>query len=168
MRTNAMLPKMIISAELKNLLDDAVHSELYASNLYKHLANQVQRLGYLGVQKFFLRESATELEHYQLHANFQNDVGTVAEVPAIEAMTESIKSLSDAMELAYDTEMELYNNYKKWYAKAASDPAVQQFLLQFIEFQRTSVGEYGDLLSRIQLVDQDKAGMLLIDQELGA
>jgi len=163
-----MLPKMIISAELKNLLDDAVHSELYASNLYKHLANQVQRLGYFGVQKFFLRESATELEHYQLHANFQNDVGTVAEVPAIEAMTESIKSLSDAMELAYDTEMELYNSYKKWYAKAASDPAVQQFLLQFIEFQRTSVGEYGDLLSRIQLVDQDKAGMLLIDQELGA
>ena len=163
-----MLPKMIISAELKNLLDDAVHSELYASNLYKHLANQVQRLGYFGVQKFFLRESATELEHYQLHANFQNDVGTVAEVPAIEAMTESIKSLSDAMELAYDTEMELYNNYKKWYAKAASDPAVQQFLLQFIEFQRTSVGEYGDLLARIQLVDQDKAGMLLIVQELGA
>ena len=125
-------------------------------------------MGYFGVQKFFLRESATELEHYQLHANFQNDVGTVAEVPAIEAMTESIKSLSDAMELAYDTEMELYNNYKKWYAKAASDPAVQQFLLQFIEFQRTSVGEYGDLLARIQLVDQDKAGMLLIDQELGA
>lgn len=163
-----MLPKMIISAELKNMLDDAVHSELYASNLYKHLANQVQRLGYFGVQKFFLRESATELEHYQLHANFQNDVGTVAEVPAIEAMTESIKSLSDAVELAYDTEMELYNNYKKWYAKAASDPAVQQFLLQFIEFQRTSVGEYGDLLARIQLVDQDKAGMLLIDQELGA
>jgi ferritin len=64
--------------------------------------------------------------------------------------------------------MELYNNYKKWYAKASSDPAVQQFLLQFIEFQRTSVGEYGDLLARIQLVDQDKAGMLLIDQELGA
>jgi ferritin len=163
-----MLPKMIISAELKNMLDDAVHSELFAANLYKHLANQVQRLGYLGVQKFFLRESASELEHYQLHANFQNDVGAVAKVPAIEAMTDSIKSLSDAVELAYDTELELYNNYKTWYAKAASDPAVQQFLLQFIEFQRTSVGEYGDLLARIQLVDQDKAGMLLIDQELGA
>jgi ferritin len=44
---------------------------------------------------------------------------------------------------------------------------VQQFLLQFLEFQRKSVGEYGDLLARIQLVDQDKAGMLLIDQELG-
>lgn len=163
-----MLPKMIISAEMKNLLDDAVHSELYASNLYKHIANQVQRLGYVGAAKFFLSESKEELKHYQLHANFQNDVGTVAEVPAIEAMTESVKSLSDAMELAYETEIELYNNYKKWYGQAAKDPAVQQFLLQFIEFQRASVGEYGDLLARIQLVDQDKAGMLLIDQELGA
>ena len=86
----------------------------------------------------------------------------------IEAMTASVKSFSDAMELAYETELELYNNYKDWYSQSSSDPVVQQFLLQFLELQRTSVGEYGDLLARIQLVDGDKAGMLLIDQELGA
>ena len=44
---------MIISADLKRMLDDAIHAELYASNLYKHIANQVQRLGYLGAMKFF-------------------------------------------------------------------------------------------------------------------
>jgi ferritin len=91
----------------------------------------------------------------------------VAKVPLVEAMTESIKTLSDAVELGYETELELYNSYKDWYSQASSDPVVQQFLLQFLELQRTSVGEYGDLLARIQLVDQDKAGMLLIDQELG-
>jgi ferritin len=158
---------MIISANLKAVLDEAVHSELYASNLYKHVANQLQRLGYFGAQKFFLKESADELAHYQLHVDFQNDVGTVAKVPAIEAMNESIKTLSDAIELGYETELELYENYKDWYEQASGDPIVQQFLLQFLEFQRKSVGEYGDLLARIQLVDQDKAGMLLIDQELG-
>jgi ferritin len=158
---------MIISANLKAVLDDAVHSELYASNLYKHVANQLQRIGYFGAQKFFLKESADELAHYQLHVDFQNDVGTVAKVPAIEAMNEPIKTLSDAIELGYETELELYENYKDWYEQASSDPVVQQFLLQFLEFQRKSVGEYGDLLARIQLVDQDKAGMLLIDQELG-
>jgi ferritin len=162
-----MTPKMIISPELKNMLDDAVHSELYASNLYKHIANQLQRIGYFGATKFFLKESADELVHYQLHVEFQNDVGTVAKIPMIEAMTDSIKTLSDAIETGYETELELYNDYKKWYAQAESDPVVQQFLLQFLEFQRTSVGEYGDLLARIQVVDQDKAGMLLIDQELG-
>jgi ferritin len=162
-----MTPKMIISAELKNMLDDAVHSELYASNLYKHIANELQRIGYFGANKFFLKESADELTHYQRHVDFQNDVGTVAKIPMIEAMTDSIKTLSDAIETGYETELELYNDYKKWYAQAESDPVVQQFLLQFLEIQRTSVGEYGDLLARIQLVDQDKAGMLLIDQELG-
>jgi ferritin len=158
---------MIISANLKAVLDEAVHAELYAANLYKHIANQLQRLGYFGAQKFFLKESASELEHYQLHADFQNDVGTVAKVPSIEAMNEPIKSFSDAIELGYETELELYENYKDWYEQASGDPVVQQFLLQFLELQRTSVGEYGDLLARIQLVDQDKAGMLLIDQELG-
>ena len=162
-----MIPTMIISANLKAVLDEAVHAELYAANLYKHIANQLQRLGYFGAQKFFLKESASELEHYQLHVNFQNDVGTVAKVPAIEAMNEPIKSFSDAIELGYETELELYENYKDWYEQASGDPVVQQFLLQFLELQRTSVGEYGDLLARIQLVDQDKAGMLLIDQELG-
>jgi ferritin len=158
---------MIISANLKAVLDDAVHSELYASNLYKHVANQLQRIGYFGAQKFFLKESADELAHYQLHVDFQNNVGTVAKVPMIAAMDEPIKTLSDAIELGYETELELYENYKDWYEQASSDPVVQQFLLQFLEFQRKSVGEYGDLLARIQLVDQDKAGMLLIDQELG-
>ena len=162
-----MLPKMIISAEHKDMLDDAVHSELYASNLYKHVANELQRIGYFGATKFFLNESADELTHYQRHVEFQNDVGTVAKIPMIEAMDESIKTLSDAIELGYETELELYNDYKKWYVKADSDPVVQQFLLQFLEIQRTSVGEYGDLLARIELVDGDKAGMLLIDQELG-
>jgi ferritin len=158
---------MIVSANLKAVLDDAVHSELYASNLYKHVANQLQRIGYFGAQKFFLKESADELAHYQLHVDFQNDVGTVAKVPMIAAMDEPIKTLSDAIELGYETELELYENYKDWYEQASSDPVVQQFLLQFLEFQRKSVGEYGDLLARIQLMDQDKAGMLLIDQELG-
>ena len=162
-----MIPTMIISANLKAVLDEAVHAELYAANLYKHIANQLQRLGYFGAQKFFLKESASELQHYQLHVNFQNDVGTVAKVPSIEAMNEPIKTLSDAIELGYETELELYENYKNFYEQASGDPVVQQFLLQFLEFQRTSVGEYGDLLARIQLVDQDKAGMLLIDQELG-
>ena len=162
-----MLPKMIISAECKKMLDEAVHSELYASNLYKHIANQLQRLGYFGASKFFLNESADELKHYQLHVEFLNDVGTVAKVPMIEAMNETIETFSDAIETGYETELELLNNYQEWYRDTAEDPVVQQFLLQFLEIQRTSVGEYGDLLARIQLVDQDKAGMLLIDQELG-
>ncbi len=149
------------------MLDDAIHSELYASNLYKHVANRLQKLGYFGAQKFFLAESATELEHYQINVQFQNDVGAVAEVPAIEAMDEPINSLRDALELGYETELQLYEDYKSWYKQASSDSVVQQFLLQFLELQRKSVGEYGDLIARLNQAGDDKAALLLIDQELG-
>ena len=161
------MPKSLLSPEVKACLDEAVHAELYAANLYKHLANQLQRLGYFGAQKFFLAESASELEHYQLHANYQNDSGTVASIPAIEAMDEPIGTLRDAIEAAYDTELQLEKDYIRWYSACTKDPVTAEFLLQFLRGQRKSVGEYGDLLARLDLAGDDRAALLQIDNKLG-
>ena len=161
------MPKSLLSPEVKACLDEAVHAELYAANLYKHIANQLQRLGYFGAQKFFLAESASELEHYQIHANYQNDSGTVASIPAIEAMDEPIGTLRDANEAAYDTELQLEKDYIRWYSACAKDTVTAEFLLQFLRGQRKSVGEYGDLLSRLDLAGDDRAALLQIDNELG-
>lgn len=161
------MPKSLLSPEVKACLDEAVHAELYAANLYKHIANQVQRLGYFGAQKFFLAESASELEHYQIHANYQNDSGTVAGIPAIEAMDEPIGTLRDAIEAAYDTELQLEKDYIRWYSACTKDPVTAEFLLQFLRGQRKSVGEYGDLLARLDLAGDDRAALLQIDNELG-
>lgn len=161
------MPKSLLSPEVKACLDEAVHAELYAANLYKHIANQVQRLGYFGAQKFFLAESASELEHYQIHANYQNDSGTVASIPAIEAMDEPIGTLRDAIEAAYDTELQLEKDYIRWYSACTKDPVTAEFLLQFLRGQRKSVGEYGDLLARLDLAGDDRAALLQIDNELG-
>ena len=161
------MPKSLLSPEVKACLDEAVHAELYAANLYKHIANQVQRLGYFGAQKFFLAESASELEHYQIHANYQNDSGTVAGIPAIEAMDEPIGTLRDAIEAAYDTELQLEKDYVRWYSACTKDPVTAEFLLQFLRGQRKSVGEYGDLLARLDLAGDDRAALLQIDNELG-
>ena len=49
------MPKSLLSPEVKAALDEAIHAELYASNLYLHLANQLQRLGYFCAQAFFAR-----------------------------------------------------------------------------------------------------------------
>lgn len=160
------MAEKLISPEVAALLNEAVASELYASSLYKHLANQLQRIGYFGAAKHFRAEAADELEHYQRLADYFNDRGDVAAVPAIPAMTEPVGSLLDAIQAAYETEKVLGVDYAAWYAEA--DVTTQQFLLQFIEIQRKSVGEYGDLLARLALAGDDRAALLLIDQELGA
>jgi ferritin len=156
----------LLDKPTEDMLNKAVHAELYASHLYKHIANQMQRVGFFGTQKFFAGESADELKHYQLIADYMNDRGTSAKVPALEACTEVVTDIADAIELGYETELQLMRDYEKWYRECKC-VTTQQFMLQFLETQRKSVGEYGDLMSRLGLVSGDKAGMLMMDQELG-
>jgi len=156
----------LLDKPTEDMLNKAVHAELYASHLYKHIANQMQRAGFFGTQKFFAGESADELKHYQLIADYMNDRGAMAKVPALEACTDVATDIVDAIELGYETELQLMRDYEKWYRECKC-VTTQQFMLQFLETQRKSVGEYGDLLSRLGLVSGDKAGMLMMDQELG-
>lgn len=162
-----MKPKMIISLVSKAMLEDAIYLELSQSHLWKHIANHMQRAGYFGAQKYFLKESAEELEHYQMHVDFLNDVGAVATMPELDRLTESFDTLPKALQKAYDTELSVYKSYEELYDKE-SDCVVKQYLLQFLEIQRKAVGSYGDLLSRLAIAGDDRCGLLIIDQELGA
>jgi ferritin len=152
-----MLVKSLLSANMKKGLQDAIEVELYQSNLWKHIANRLQRAGLFGGQKYFLAESADELVHYQMFVDFVNDMGDCASVPKIDSPTDKIENIGDALEVGYTTELDVYNQYKDFYDKALKeDSVVAQFLLQFIEIQRKAVGDYGDLLARYKIAEQTK------------
>ena len=158
----------MLTKKMLSILNDAIHSELFASNLYKHVANQLQRLGYFGAQKFFLSESSDELGHYQKIVDYINDRGLVATVPQIEMQEEKVTSLRDALAIGFDTEKTLSEDYSEWFKQAfAEDVVTAQFFLQFIEHQRKSVGEYGDLIARLDRAGNNEAALLIIDRELG-
>lgn len=152
-----MLGKSLLSASMKKGLQSALQVELYQSNLWKSLANQMQRLGYFGSQKYFLAESAEELTHYQIIADFMNDMGDMADVPAIEAIKDKVESIGDALEIGYETELDVLNQYKKLYKEAEEeDCAVGIFLQQFITIQVKAVGHYGDLLAKYKVAEETK------------
>ena len=148
-----MLVKSLFKPQVSKWFDKSVSSELYASNLYKHIANQLQRLGYFGTQKFFLKESAEELEHYQKLVDYVNDMGSVINVPQVPLMTDKIDNIMDALELAYNTELDLMNQYHQFYEQSQDDYEdciTATFLIEFLQIQRKSVGQYGDLISRFE------------------
>ena len=149
--------KSLLSPAMKKGMQDAVYAELYQSNLWKSLANQLQKLGLFGSQKYFLAESAEELTHYQMHVEFMNDMGDCADLPKIDAVTDKVTDIGDALEIGYNTELDVYNQYKEFYEKAANeDVSVAQYVLQFIEIQRKAVGHYGDLLAKYKIAEQTK------------
>jgi len=158
----------LLSQAITQLLNDALHAELSAFYQYRNLSNQCQRLGYFGAAKFFKSESTDEAEHAKRIEDYFNDRGSVAGLPELSETSDKITTLEQALTLAYNTELDLNKSYSTWYAQSlAKDITTAQFLLQFIEIQRKSVGEYADWLQRLSLVSDDSCGILLIDKELG-
>jgi ferritin len=159
--------KNLLSPSMKKGLQKAIYAEMYQSNLWKHIANQLQRLGFFGGQKYFLAESAEELTHYQIFVDFINDMGDVADVPKIDAIEDEIDSIATALQVAYDMELDVYNQYKKFYQEAEEeDCAVGIFLQQFVTIQLKAVGAYGDLISGYNRCGTNEAAILEFDRYL--
>ena len=159
--------KKLLSPNMKKGLQKAIYAEMYQSNLWKHIANQLQRLGYFGGQKYFLAESAEELTHYQIFVDFINDMGDVADIPKIDAIEDDIDSIATALQIAYDMELDVYNQYKKFYEEAyEEDVAVGIFMQQFVTIQLKAVGAYGDLISRYNRCGTNEAAILEFDEYL--
>lgn len=159
----------LLKKEVKSFLIKAIGQELYAHNMYKNFANQMQAIGYFGTQKYFLKESEDELKHYQILADYINDRGDVAEIPSIPAQEDNPASLKEAFDMAYEIELSLEKFYVKGYdlvEDELGDCITAQFLLQFLEIQRISVGEIKDILSMLKLAKEDSASLFLIDKKL--
>jgi ferritin len=149
--------KSLLSPSMKKGLQASIEFELYQANLWKSFANQMQRLGYFGTQKYFLAESAEELTHYQIIVEFMNDMGDCADLPKIDAITDKVSNIGEALELGYEMEMEVLNHYKKFYHEAdEEDCAVGIFLQQFVTIQVQAVGHYGDLLAKYKVAETTK------------
>lgn len=158
--------KSILKPEIKKWFEKSMESELFASHLYSQLANHCQRLGYFGAQKYFLNESKEELSHYQTLVDYVNDMGDIIPVPAVPKMSEKIDGIIDALEIAYSTEINLMKQYQHFYedAEESGDCITSTFIIDFMQIQRKSVGEYGDLISRCE---KNKADVFEFDEYMG-
>ena len=150
----------LLRTEVRDWLQKSISSELYASQLYKSLANQLQRKGLFNIQKFFLGESSDELTHYQILVDYMNDRNDCADLPMIPPIADRIIDAGDALRIAYETELSLLNQYVEFYEmcedEQMEDCTTAQFILQFIEIQRKAVGEYGDLISYYNSIEINK------------
>lgn len=161
-------PKMILSDGSLALWQDLSAEEMYAHHLYLHIASQLQSNGYFGGQAFFEAESDSELGHFKKIRDFINDCGGVLNTPKAIALTETVANLEDALSMYYEAEVNLLKKYLAAYKKAdekEEDCLSEPLFLDFIEIQRKSVGEAGDLLTSFAIAKENKE-ILLFDAKL--
>jgi ferritin len=154
-----------LSKEYKELIQKAIGFEFDASNSYKQISNYMQYVGYFGAAKYFQGEAADELTHAQVWVDFVNDVGGVADIPAVVAPAHRPMSLMEAFTIYLNKEVTLGKFYNEWYEEC-EDATVCQQLLFFVKKQRKSVGEAGDLISTLERCENNPAALLLFDKEL--
>lgn len=156
---------MLISPEIKNWFEKSAASELYANRLYQYIANQMQRIGLDGAQGFFLRESREEMDHYQKLVDYVNDNGDVLGVPGVDNIDVPVTSISSALDVAYQTELELLDQYEDFYEEAEKegDCVTATFIIEYMQIQRKSVGMYGDLKARLS---QSPSDIFMFDKYL--
>ena len=158
--------KSLLSKSDKEKLNEAVGLELRASNMYKYFATCMQKKGLFGFQSYFYKESEEELKHHKILTDFFNDRGDEADMPKVESVDEDGQTVLELFQLAYDFELDLEQFYTDFY-NDTDDVTIKQFLLQFIEIQRKSVGEYGDIISKLEMCGDNSAAILFFDHEIG-
>ena len=162
------MKSQLINQSAIGKFETAIATELLHAQMYRQLANSMQMIGYFGVQKKFLAEIPEEGEHYQKHIDFLNDVGVQINVPQVPQLSYQPKTLAGALKIAFDAEKAFLDFYKEFArTNGMESPEILEHLMQYLNIQRTTTGEYADILARVDLAGTDTCGLLLIDQELG-
>lgn len=154
--------KELLSENNIQLINQAAYFEKEAAQTYEHFSNIAKVKGLFGCSKFFLNESKDEHSHFQKLADFMNDMGELISMPSIAGLSEEIESIDEIFEKAYELELNLLEFYEGLLEELPA--RCRPIVLEMIEKQVTSVGEYGDLIARLAITEDD---ILIFDQELG-
>lgn len=154
--------KDLLNEKEEDLINSLAKLELIASHSYLYLSNCMKNTGFFGAAKFFLSESQSEIDHYNIWGEFLNALGIEIEMPSIDEIDLEPGDLLGAIKIALEMEEELLDKYEKSCEEKVS-MKVKLKIYEFVNRQVEAVGEYNDLLARIQLTNEQ----LFIDQELG-
>lgn len=152
----------LLKPEEIELFNKAGHFEKLAAQTYEHLANIARMKGLFGCEKYFLAEAKDENKHFQKLAKFLNDMGVRICMPALEEQDEDIETIDDMFEKAYEMELNLLEYYES--IEEELPTRCENIILEMVQIQVKSVGEYGDLLARLAITGDD---VIVFDQEIG-
>jgi ferritin len=161
------MKQALINAGCVKKFESALKFELGHFYLYSMLANKMQMLGYFGAFDYFLAESREEVTHYQKHIDFLNDEGVLPKLPTLVPEKNEPSSLKEAIQTAYDNELDLLKYYREMYHEEEEEYAeVGTHLIFFLDTQRVAVGFYGDILATMESEKNNPNINMIIDKKL--
>ena len=159
----------MLSLNLCNAICDQLNRETYNSQLYKAMSFEAEAAGWFGFQKYFLDQSAGELEHSQKMVDYLQDRLCKPIIQAIPAPPREWPSLTAMMQAAGEAERETTKNIYGILKVAQNEgdfgthSVFEWFATEQIEEEKS----VSDILLRLKLAGNNQAAVFEIDESLG-
>lgn len=160
---------MKLSAPLEKAFNAQITLEFAASMVYRQLAIELDLLNLPGMASWFRLQADEELLHAHKFIDHVTDRGNRAQIGAIAAPTVKVKSVLDAFAVSLAHEEKVSASIRDLYraAEKAGDLDARPLLNWFLEEQIEEEATVGEIVGRVQLIDNDGPGLLRLDEELG-
>lgn len=148
-------------------LNEQIKHEFYSSFLYLSIASYFENVPLDGFSKWFRKQAEEEHEHAMKIYQYINDSNMQVEIPAIDKAPAKFNSIEEIFEMSLAHERKVTHWIYEIYELALKekDHATHVFLQWFITEQVEEEKNAQDNLDQIKFVGNDKAGILVLDQD---
>ena len=160
----------MLSEKLTKALSDQVNAEYYSAYLYHSMSAFAERSALKGFANWLFVQVKEEMAH-GIHI-YQYILDRSA-IPAFAAITQpqvSFASIDEIFEkvIAHEQKVTESINNIATLALQENDHACYQFIMWYVNEQVEEEANASDILSKIQMIGEDKGLLLTLDNELGA
>ena len=161
---------MRLNDKLEQAFNDQVTLEMQASNVYRQLAIELDRLDLDGMAQWMRAQSEEEIVHAEKFIDHLAARDNHARIGAIAAPDVKVEKAIDAFRIALEHEEKVSASIRDLWNLAADERDVDSrpLLDFFINEQIEEEDTVGGIIDQLKLVGEDGAGLLRIDARLGA
>lgn len=147
---------MLISRELNAAFNTQIGRELGASHQYVNMAAYFDDRALKMLAELFYKQGDEERAHAMKFVRYLTEVDGDVAIPAIEAPQTAFASAEEAVQKAYDWELEVTRHIYDLMDQAIAerDHAAQEFLRWFVSEQVEEVHKMENLLKVVKLVGE--------------
>lgn len=163
------------SSDNENLINKQINLELFASHSYTALSAFFlsDDVGFPGIAAYFKKASDEEMEHARAFIGYQTNRGGLVNIDSLDSprsfhSDESGDSIVlSAFKRALDLEQTVYNSILN-ISKTCDDPALEDFLDDFLKEQLEGQYKLGIIISQLKRIGTDGHGLYQFDKDMSS
>jgi len=159
----------MISEQMQELVNHLIQVELNSAYLYLAMANYLTRRNLIGMGKWLRLQHQEELSHAQELIDYLTDRDGVVEIRPVSAQPLDFGTPLETWQAVFEHEQYVTQSYNRAFEVAtnAQDYQTLGLIQRFLQEQIDETAQASVIIGRLQINQENPAGLLLLDQELG-